>query len=141
MKQISVVLFICLTATGFVQPVFAQQGNQWMLGWIGKADFTGGSMQYISYPDTAHLAQTSAGICDSSGQILFWTNGSEFFRAIRSVIGSVPHLPFSQSYVQTGLGLNQLTIYCSNFSDGIYLYHVVINNTIKARDKLNINKE
>lgn len=97
----------CLLLLGIVtwMPITAQRSNQWMLGWIGKMDFNSGSSQYSLYSDTIFINASNAGICDTNGQILFWTNGGAIFQNNRDSMqnGSLFHFPFSQSYAQIGM--------------------------------------
>lgn len=107
--RIGIIIIIFHFINCNINPVQAQRSNQWMLGWIGKMDFNSGVAQYTFYNDTLKITQTTAGICDTSGEILIWTNGAAVFDTNRDTMpnGSLIHLPFSQSYEPNGMPFRQ----------------------------------
>jgi type IX secretion system substrate protein len=104
-------IILLLVCGLFLSPptLFSQQSNQWMLGWLGKADFNSGSLQYSIYGDTIFITQTTAGVCDTNGQMIFWTNGGAVFQNNRDTMlnGLLPHTPLSQLFTPSGLNIMQ----------------------------------
>ena len=110
----------------------AQRNNQWMLGETGKLDFSGGSAQFSLFGDSIYIRQTTAGICDTNGIMLFWTNGGAIFQANRDSMqnGLLYNLPFSQFYAPLGLIYYQSAIALPSpaISNEYYLFHISIEN-------------
>ena len=53
--------------------------NLWMGGEHGGIDFNGDSAVSLYRPDNSIVWRTSASICDSGGNLLFYTNGFQVF--------------------------------------------------------------
>jgi hypothetical protein len=102
-----------------------------MLGWIGKMDFNSGIGQYTLFNDTLYIFESNAGICDTNGQILFWTNGGAIFQSNRDSMlnGLLFHFPFSQSYAQIGMITLQgaLALPLPGSSNLYYCFHTSID--------------
>lgn len=115
-----------------ISPIQAQSSNQWMLGFIGKMDFNTGIGQYTLYGDSIYLRQTSAGICDTNGEILMWTNGAAVFQGNRDTMlnGGLLHLAFSQSYATLGMVLYQgaMVIPLPDAQNQFYIFHASLGN-------------
>jgi hypothetical protein len=130
--RIGIIIIILHFINCNINPVQAQRSNQWMLGWIGKMDFNSGVAQYSLYSDTVHITQTNAGICDTLGEILIWTNGAAIFDSNRDTMpnGSLTHLPFSQNYTLGGMPFYQgsIVIPVPDIQNNFYLFHASLGN-------------
>lgn len=82
MKQFSLLfirctLFLCISL--FLFPTLkssAQYENIWVFGLKNSIDFNSGTPQLITKPDF-QTNEASAAVCDSNGQLLFYTNGTD----------------------------------------------------------------
>ncbi|MBK6640353.1 MAG: hypothetical protein IPG39_03540 [Bacteroidetes bacterium] len=63
-----------------------KQGNIWMGGGNGGINFNSDTTVSFFRPDNSIFGRTSASICDTNGNLLFYTNGFRIFNSSYSVI-------------------------------------------------------
>src|SRR5688500_11164452 len=71
MKVLTLVLVVCCNVVAFAQ----KENNVWVGGQLTALDFNTGSVQVFSRDSTLDVWRSNASICNSDGELLFYTNG------------------------------------------------------------------
>lgn len=129
LKNIAFILIYCSTTL----IGFSQQNNIWMLGFTGAGlgyktgiDFNSGVADTFSVYRYMDIKYTNASICDSNGQLLFYTNGIAINnRNHQALLNSINFNPGYFTSQSSGLGFYDMCIVFSNpgSSNKYFLFH------------------
>jgi DNA-binding beta-propeller fold protein YncE len=125
------ILYAVLLLMIFVGNVFGQkEGNIWVGGSKGEIRFSDSAIS-SKRKDNQLFWRTSASICDSSGNLLFYTNGFKVFNRIGKIMQNGDSLAMGD-YISYGYGLNDspdgaLIIPIPNSLHLFYLFYSDLN--------------
>jgi hypothetical protein len=100
------ILYAFLVVMIFEGNVFGQkEGNIWIGGDKGEIQFTDSSAVSVKRKDNQFFWRTSASICDSGGNLLFYTNGFRVYNKLGKIMQNGDSLALGD-YISYGYGLN-----------------------------------
>lgn len=130
MKQTGIFLFCLLVSTACLSQ---KEDYVWRLGYNSGIDFNSGTPDTFSLSSVRQLDFTNASTCDSSGSLLFFTNGVNIFNKFNDTLLNGNHLnptAFTSAYVLGGLPISQAAIIVRRpgHQGQYYIFHETIDN-------------
>ena len=109
----------------------------WRLGYFSGIDFNPGIPDTFSINKNTALSYTNASICDTIGNLLFFTNGAAIFNRNSDTLFNGDHLNpgyLTDSYAPSGLPIPQADIIIQrpDNPNQYYLFHETWNNTMNS---------
>ena len=77
----SYILLLLLFSLCLIKNNYAQQGNVWAFGWHYGLDFNSGTPVFFD-TTSINYSEGSASVCDSVGQLLFYTDGNKVWNRL-----------------------------------------------------------
>lgn len=132
-KSFLLLLFVSLYFACYSQ----REDYVWRLGYFSGIDFNVGIPDTFSINKNTPLLETNASICDSSGSLLFFTNGAAIFNRNSDTLFNGDHLNpgvLTNIYAPDGIPIPQADIIIQRplNPNQYYLFHETWNETINS---------